>query len=152
MGCCRVFLLICCSLHLQVQRVAAAGVADGPAAVRLRRQGDPGAAETSRSAAADQQEDGGRRSSHLLPVHGPQHSSGAWRDHTPLPWGSPAFWSSFSLWPSQIVKVLTMYTPVIEFEERVSTAFITTIKVSYWSSTLCFAFCQTADCIFPSKF
>lgn len=30
----------------------------------------------------------------------------------------------------QIVKVLTLYTPVIEFEERVSATFITTIKVS----------------------
>uniref|UniRef100_A0A3Q3X431 Dilute domain-containing protein n=1 Tax=Mola mola TaxID=94237 RepID=A0A3Q3X431_MOLML len=29
---------------------------------------------------------------------------------------------------AQIVKVLTLYTPVIEFEERVSTSFITTIK------------------------
>lgn len=46
-------------LGLQVQRVAAAGVADGPAADGLRRQGNPGAAETGRSAAADQQEDRG---------------------------------------------------------------------------------------------
>ncbi|XP_059191522.1 unconventional myosin-Va-like [Centropristis striata] len=33
-----------------------------------------------------------------------------------------------ALTTSQIVKVLTLYTPVIEFEERVSTMFITTIK------------------------
>lgn len=30
----------------------------------------------------------------------------------------------------QIVKVLTLYTPVIEFEERVTNTFIATIKVS----------------------
>lgn len=30
----------------------------------------------------------------------------------------------------QIVKILTLYTPVIEFEERVSTTFIATIQVS----------------------
>uniref|UniRef100_A0A3Q1JUY7 Uncharacterized protein n=1 Tax=Anabas testudineus TaxID=64144 RepID=A0A3Q1JUY7_ANATE len=33
-----------------------------------------------------------------------------------------------SLTTAQIVKVLTLYTPVIEFEERVSNSFITTIK------------------------
>ncbi|KAM6936965.1 unconventional myosin-Va-like [Xenentodon cancila] len=33
-----------------------------------------------------------------------------------------------ALTTAQIVKVLTLYTPVIEFEERVSTTFITTIK------------------------
>ncbi|XP_070827541.1 unconventional myosin-Va-like [Chaetodon trifascialis] len=33
-----------------------------------------------------------------------------------------------ALTTAQIVKVLTLYTPVIEFEERVSTAFIATIK------------------------
>ncbi|XP_041794286.1 unconventional myosin-Va-like isoform X2 [Chelmon rostratus] len=33
-----------------------------------------------------------------------------------------------ALTTAQIVKVLTLYTPVIEFEERVSTSFITTIK------------------------
>ncbi|XP_071352563.1 unconventional myosin-Va-like isoform X2 [Trachinotus anak] len=33
-----------------------------------------------------------------------------------------------ALTTEQIVKVLTLYTPVIEFEERVSTTFITTIK------------------------
>lgn len=37
----------------------------------------------------------------------------------------------------QIVKVLTLYTPVIEFEERVSNTFITTIKVSSWTRKLC---------------
>lgn len=41
--------------------------------------------------------------------------------------------------PWQIVKVLMLYTPVIEFEERVSTAFITTIKVSRWSSRFMFS-------------
>lgn len=56
--------------------MAAAGVADGPAAGRQRRQGDAGAAETSRSAAADQQEDGGRRTGYLHSVHRPQHSTG----------------------------------------------------------------------------
>uniref|UniRef100_A0A8C9YAM2 Myosin VAb n=1 Tax=Sander lucioperca TaxID=283035 RepID=A0A8C9YAM2_SANLU len=35
-----------------------------------------------------------------------------------------------ALTTAQIVKVLTLYTPVIEFEERVPTTFITTIKVS----------------------
>lgn len=68
-----------CSRCPQVQRVAAAGVVDGPAPGRLRRQGNPGAAETSRSAAADQQKDGGRRSSNLLLVHRPQHGTGARR-------------------------------------------------------------------------
>ncbi|XP_069384282.1 unconventional myosin-Va-like isoform X1 [Paralichthys olivaceus] len=33
-----------------------------------------------------------------------------------------------ALTTAQIIKVLTLYTPVIEFEERVSTTFITTIK------------------------
>ncbi|XP_061577625.1 unconventional myosin-Va-like isoform X2 [Cololabis saira] len=33
-----------------------------------------------------------------------------------------------ALTTAQIVKVLTLYTPVIEFEERVTTAFITTLK------------------------
>lgn len=32
----------------------------------------------------------------------------------------------------QIVKVLTLYTPVVEFEERVSATFIRTIEVSGW--------------------
>lgn len=38
-------------------------------------------------------------------------------------------WSLFCC-SQQIIKVLTLYTPVIEFEERVSTTFISTIKVN----------------------
>lgn len=38
---------------------------------------------------------------------------------------------------SQIVKVLTLYTPVIEFEERVTTTFIATIKVSCCDPNVC---------------
>lgn len=54
--------------------------------------------------------------------------------------------------PWQIVKVLTLYTPVIEFEERVSTAFIATIKVSHWSSMFIFSFLLTFDYFsFPSQ-
>lgn len=56
--------------------MAAAGVADRPAAGQQRRQGDAGAAETGRSAAADQQEDGGGRPGYLRSVYRPQHSTG----------------------------------------------------------------------------
>uniref|UniRef100_A0A8D3AKF4 Myosin VA n=1 Tax=Scophthalmus maximus TaxID=52904 RepID=A0A8D3AKF4_SCOMX len=42
-----------------------------------------------------------------------------------------------ALTTAQIIKVLTLYTPVIEFEERVSTTFIAMIKVSGWKSNNC---------------
>lgn len=160
---CRVFaqLVLNCwfwCVGPQVQRMAAAGVADRPAAGRQRRQGDAGAAETSRSAAADQQEDGGRRTGYLHAVHRPQHSTGPGSAltlilknvHTRL------FARVLILLRlcRQIVKVLTLYTPVIEFEERVSHAFITTIKVSHGSGRFmfCLVLCLTLFSFFPPTF
>lgn len=132
--------------------MAAAGVADRPAAGRQRRQGDAGAAETSRSAAADQQEDGGRRTGYLHSVYSPQHGTGPGSACTLILKDVPTqlfvcFLILIHL-RRQIVKVLTLYTPVIEFEERVSHAFITTIKVSCRSGRFMFCICLMLDFIF----
>lgn len=129
--------------------MAAAGVADRPAAGRQRHQGDAGAAETSRSAAADQQEDGGRRTGYLHHVYRPQHSTGPGSACTLILNNvNTRLFVCFLILTHlcrQIVKVLTLYTPVIEFEERVSHAFITTIKVSHRRGTFmfCLVLCLT---------
>lgn len=48
----------------------------------------------------------------------------------------------------QITKVLTLYTPVIEFEEQVSPAFITTINVSQWEDLInVFLHFYTRSCV-----
>lgn len=49
---------------------------------------------------------------------------------------------TLSFYFSQIVKVLNLYTPVNEFEERVSVSFIRTIQVR--SPRLFFSFTNTA--------
>lgn len=117
---------------LQVQCMAFGGVAGGEGTVRLRRQGDVGASHTGCTAPTDQKEDRGGCPNYLHHVHCPHHGTGIRKCSVSH---RQTWFAAIALiavcFPLQIVKVLTLYTPVIEFEERVSTTFITTIKVSW---------------------
>jgi len=48
----------------------------------------------------------------------------------------------------QIIKVLNLYTPVIEFEERVSSTFIATIQVRLHEAAVCVRACVCVCVVF----
>lgn len=123
----------------------------GERAGRLRCQGDSGASCTGCTTFADQEENRGRCPSYLQHVHCPHHSTGPSSLKVQPPKSVDIISCQCLIivclsW--QIVKVLTLYTPVIEFEERVSTTFITTIKVSSWKVLLVWAGVQSSFILF----
>lgn len=119
------------SSWLQVQQLAAAGLADRQGAGQLRRQGNSGAPQTGRAASPGQQEDGGRRCIYQQLVHRHQPHAGRSAPVQPAQAKRVGCFCqcSFVLFCQQIVKILSLYTPVTEFEERVSPAFIAAVKV-----------------------
>lgn len=144
---------------VQVQCEPAGGVAQRQRSDGMRSQGDSGASDPGRSAAAGEEKDWRGRRGHLLHVPGPHHCSGEPSSHSFKPQSNNpkqlfiefplnlslskdkshfqltacfvGITNLFFLSLSQIVKVLNLYTPVNEFEERVSVAFIRTIQVIY---------------------
>ena len=69
-------VIVCVCVCLQVQREPAGGVAQRQRSDGVRGEGDAGASDPGRSAAAGQEEDGRGRRGHLLHVLGPHHGSG----------------------------------------------------------------------------